>query len=171
MNKLYSAVLLSVVVIMVVLLAQEKCLAQVKQPNRPAYQMRLPVHKLKNSQNPEFRSERLKQPVDLSEIPPFPGKKMEFVTGTIFPAVKGGPSVTMQFSVRENPKDVLNWYKANFILYKWQLQENMTGFNGVAAMKSHNICQVMTLGPSKRGAKCDFLLRYKFYKATDFSAN
>lgn len=132
---------------------------------------RKPVKMLMNSQNPEFKSERIRTPMDLPDMPPYPGKNVQFVTGTIFPAVKGGPSITMEFAVKENPKEVLDWYKATFAQYQWKEQDNMTGGNGVAAMKSHNICQVMTLGPNRPGAKCNYLLRYKFYKATNFNVD
>jgi hypothetical protein len=123
---------------------------------------------LRNSENPEFKSERLDKPVDLIDLPPYAGKDVEFVTGTLFANVKGGPSATMQFSVHEDPKTVLEWYKSVFNVNKWQMLDNMAGANGLAAMKSNNVCQVMTLGPTKKGAKCDLLLRYKFYKPMDF---
>ncbi len=138
------------------------CLAQTSSKQPPKRVL------LKNTQNPEFKSERLTKPVDMPFLPPYSGKNVEFVTGTVFPAVKGGPSVTMEFSVREKPQEVLDWYKAAFKEHKWKSLDDMTGANGLAAMNSHNICQIMTLGPSKKGAKCDFLLRYKFYKPTTF---
>jgi hypothetical protein len=149
------------------------CWAQTgtNQAANKTYAMKRPARPpLRNSENPEFRGERLNKPVDLIDLPPYSGKNVEFVTGTLFPNVKGGPSATMQFSVHEDPKAVLEWYKSAFNENKWQMLDNMTGANGLAAMKSNNVCQVMTLGPTKKGAKCDLLLRYKFYKPMDFSA-
>ena len=114
---------------------------------------------------PEFKALRLSKPVQTTDIPPYRGKKVDFVVGTLFPSVKGGPSVTMEFATQDNPKQVLDWYKQAFRQYSWTALDNMTGANGVAAMRDHNICQIMTSSPARPGAKCDFLVRYKFYKA------
>ena len=126
----------------------------------------MPIKKrLKNSENPEFKAERLKKPIELVAMPPYGGKKVEFVVGTLFARVKGGPSVTMQFSTADKPKDVLDWYRNAFAQYQWTPLQNMTGLNGLAAERQHNIVQVMTLAPTRHGAKCDVLVRYKFFKA------
>jgi hypothetical protein len=119
----------------------------------------------KNTSNPEFKTQRIQKPMETPDMPLYAGKKVQFVTGTLFPQVKGGPSATMEFSTADEPKKVLDWYKQSFEEHQWEPLDHMTGANGVAAMKSHNICQVMTLAPTKIGAKCDFLLRYKFYRA------
>ena len=126
---------------------------------------------LKNTENPEFKSQRLTKPIDVADLPKYNGKGVLFVTGTMFPNVKGGPSVTMQFSVKEEPATVLQWYKDVLAQNKWSMLDNMSGKTSLAAMKSNNICQVMTLGATKPGARCDLLIRYKSYKPTDFSAN
>lgn len=121
--------------------------------------------KQKNTDNPEFKGERLKEPIELADMPPYAGKKVTFVVGTLFHNVKGGPSVTMEFSTADNPKKVLDWYKQSFEQRNWSPLDHMSGANGVAAMKSHNVCQVMTLAPTRADAQCDFLVRYKFYRA------
>lgn len=135
-------------------------------PGEPACPDHHGIKKLHNTSNPEFHSEHLKKPVDLQDMPAYAGKKPQFVGGTLFPNVKGGASVTMQLSVHESPKDVLRWYQDQFAANNWTPLQNMVGANGLAAMKQHNICQVMTLAPSRAGCKCDVLLRFKFYKPT-----
>jgi hypothetical protein len=118
---------------------------------------------MKNTENPEFRATRLQKPVEI-DVPRYSGKQVEFVVGTSFPQVKGGVSVTMEFSTADLPKKVLDWYKQTLQDNNWRQLENMTGANGLAYEKSHNIFQVMTMPPMKKGAKCDFLIRYKFYR-------
>ncbi len=146
---------------------------QSKQPNSPFLQ---PTREktsrkfLKNSNNPELKAQRLKAIVDTPNVPPYSGKT-QFVMGTIFPNVKGGPSATMQFSVKDKPTTVLSWYKNALNENKWSMLDNMTGTVGLAAMKDHNICQVMVLAPTKPNCQCDVLLRYKFYKPTNFETN
>jgi hypothetical protein len=119
----------------------------------------------KNTSNPEFKIERLNKPIETPDMPVYAGRKVQYVTGTLFPQVKGGPSATMEFSTADEPKKVLDWYKQTLEQNQWEPLDHMTGANGLAAMKDHNICQVMTLAPTKTGSKCDFLLRYKFYRA------
>ena len=140
-----------------------KALAQ--QPSTPAKPPRKP---LKNSENPEFKGERVTKPMDLPDMPAYVGKNTKFVTGTIFKQVKGGASLTEQFSVKEPSDQVLQWYKDTFAANRWTPLDNMTGKSGLAAMKGKNICQVMTMSPSLPANKCDVVLRYKFYEATKF---
>lgn len=125
-------------------------------PNSPMRQ--------RNTDNPEFKAEHLSKPIDVADMPLYSGKNVKFVTGTAFPKVKGGSSITMEFSTADQPKQVLEWYTATLRQYGWLPMEHMTGANGVAGMKSHNICQVMTMAPSNKGAKCDFLVRFKLYR-------
>ncbi len=146
--------------------------AQGTQPtHRQTCQPTRPSRSLKNTENPEFKSQRLTKAVEMSDVPAYKGKGVEFVTGTMFPNVKGGPSVTMQLSCRDEPAAVLQWYKDALVQNKWSLLDNMSGKTGLAAMKSNNIFQVMTIGASKPGSRCDLVVRYKSYKATDFSSN
>jgi hypothetical protein len=139
-----------------------------QQAGTPAKAVRKP---LKNTENPEFKSERLTRPVDLPDVPMFQGQGTQFVTGTSFPNVKGGQSVTMQFTVKEAPDVVLSWYKDTLSTNRWTPLSNTAGKDGLAYMKANNICQIMTMGPSKPTSKCDLLVRYKFYKATKFASN
>jgi hypothetical protein len=143
------------------------CISQQTSTPGNGFQLQIPglPRRCKNTDDPAFKARRLKIPVDLVDMPPYGGHKVTFVVGTMFPQVKGGPSVTMEFSTRDEPKRVLDWYKQAFQQYQWQPLDNMTGANGIAGMKSHNICQVMTMAPTKIGSRCDFLVRYKFYKA------
>jgi hypothetical protein len=127
----------------------------------------VPTRMLKNTQNPEFKSVRLKTPIDLPRLPVYSGK-LAFITGTNFPQVKGGPSVTMQYSAMDPPNKVLEWYKDVLSQNKWTLLDNVAGKHGLAAMKGKDICQIITMGPTRPPYKCDLLLRYKFYKPTDF---
>ena len=140
-----------------------KALAQ--QPTAPAKPPRKP---LKNTENPEFKGERVAKPMDLPDMPAYTGKNTKFVTGTIFRQVKGGASLTEQFTVKEPPDQVLQWYKDTFAANKWTPQTNMTGKSGLAAMKGNNICQVMTMSPTSPASKCDVMIRYKFYEPTKF---
>jgi len=125
----------------------------------------------KNRDNPEFKAQRLRKALDLPDVPAYSGDHVRFVTGTMFANVKGGPSSTMQFSVNEDPSVVLQWYRNVLIQNKWSVLDNTAGKKSLAAMKANNICQITTVGASKANAKCDLLVRYKFYKATDLGAN
>jgi len=127
-----------------------------------------PKRPLKNTENPEFKSERVTKAMDLPDMPVYQGKKTKFVTGTIFRQVKGGASLTEQFSVSEPKLEVLQWYKDAFAANKWVVLDNMAGADGVAASKNNNICQILTIKPTNLGYKTDVLVRYKFYKATKF---
>lgn len=142
------------------------CQAQTANPAAAVVQPRKPH--LKNKDNPELKGKTLTKPIDLLDLPAYSGKNTQFVRGILFPAVKGGASVTMQFSVKETPQEVLNWYKNAFASNQWQMLDNTAGRAGLAAMKANNVCHISTMGPSKKGSGCDFVLLFKFYQPTQF---
>lgn len=120
------------------------------------------VNRQQYHRNPnEFVSSNLKQMPDLPGLPNYRGAT-RFVNGTVFPHATGGASMTIQFSVREQRKQALDWYRQTFQACGWKIDRAMSGRSSLAARNEGHLCQVMAVGASARGFGCDLVVRYRF---------
>jgi hypothetical protein len=84
------------------------------QPTPPAYRQK--PYPLNSNEN--HRLEKLRDKVDLPDLPPFTGKA-KFVSGTVEQGAKGGPRYSMVFEAEEPQNQVVDWYDNVFRMYKW----------------------------------------------------
>jgi len=70
--------------------------------------------------NPQdsHKLDRLRDKVDLPDLPPFTGKA-KFVSGTVEQGAKGGPRYSMVFEAEEPQNQIVDWYDNVFRMYKW----------------------------------------------------
>lgn len=109
----------------------------------------------------EFKSEHLGKEMSLPYIPQY-GPAAQFLRGTNFPGAKGGASITMHYTCKDDKSNVLSFYRNALQSNKWAIDRSMSNQASVSAKKDKYMCQVMVMQPSRKGSQCDYVLRYKF---------
>jgi hypothetical protein len=141
------------VYLLVVALLSGTCLgAGAQDKDKPPPSKRLSVKPL--------ASETLKHQFDTPEVPEYSGNH-HFLFGTLHRSDRGA-SYTMDFASKDQPANVLEWYKSSFSSYKWKIRYSNN--DTISAGKDGNICTVnaepATGKPAVKGEKCRYSVSF-----------
>ncbi|MBX9951387.1 MAG: hypothetical protein K2Y39_19620 [Candidatus Obscuribacterales bacterium] len=113
------------------------------------------------STNEEHQVERLREKVDLPDLPAYTGKA-KFVSGSVEQSSKGGPRYAMVFEAQEPEGQVLDWYEGVFRMYKWG-RISRTGSSIAASHKDGHYASIQSDQVIRRDGKSrsSFTVHYK----------
>lgn len=115
----------------------------------------------KQKQKQDFS--RLKEPVDLPDLPAFPGNP-KFVSGATDPYPDGIGHYQMSFLSQETGEHVMDWYKNAFSMYKWKVI--FSGANSITAQhKDGHMCTIGVNSVIKKPYKSKILVYYRLQEA------
>src|ERR1700693_4172104 len=60
--------------------------------------------------------------VDLPDLPLYTGRAVVFSTGLEYPDLPGGPDYILEFTTKDAPSMVINWYKDVMNDRKWKIK-------------------------------------------------
>lgn len=96
---------------------------------------------LTNDDTEDFETRKMTAPMELPYLPEFPRKT--FLRGMVKPKTFNGPSYIMYFSVKESPREVLDWYQTSLGASRWKIRQKMSHMVDAAHPEGHK-CIVTT---------------------------
>lgn len=138
------------------------CLAQ--QQRRPQQQQQNPeeLRRIRQQESlkirQEYKANELREQVELPALPRYTGRQ-QFVSGEIYPNIKGGPSYIMHFAAQEPAVTVRDWYLAALPAQGWKIfKSNQTGVYANHP-EGHN-CYVTFLDRATKNEKCRYSINF-----------
>lgn len=110
-----------------------------------------------------FEGRELRSPIELANIPSYPGKT-RYQAGVIFPHASGGVSYNMRFVAEDDAQTVLSFYRQTLSSSGWTLDQRGSAGTTLAAIdKNGNIAQVTVFSsyPNGKVHRTEFLLLFK----------
>lgn len=114
----------------------------------------------KSSHPQTHNVERLKDKVDLPDLPAYTGRA-KFKGGFIEAAAKGGPRYEMTFEAQEPRSQVIDWYANVLRMYNWKTLNRSEG-SIVGQHKNGHLCTVTAHRyVRKTGETCEFSVLFQ----------
>lgn len=116
----------------------------------------------KYENNNEYVPEHLSKPPDLPFLPPYSGMAPPVFDNILaFKRQTDGPGYTMTFHVKDEPEQVLAFYKSAFESNRWLLQKKIDSSKMVGAVRKGAIVSVTVMKPITKGYKTQVYVVYK----------
>jgi hypothetical protein len=151
---------LATLVSIVVLAASSASPALADNNNKQKGPMPQDRNRYQSRNNPELEADNLKEPIQLPDLPTFTGQKTKFILGSVHQA-KQGPNYIEKFRAKEEPKQVIEWYKNTLQMYKWKISVAAAEVVQATNKDGSTICVLVSdLGNRKDGDRTAFEINY-----------